>query len=325
MADAAKLALEAPDAAPFETRDTHGTIKGTVDAAGEAMRAGAGILVGPLTAGDTSAVAALARPRNVPVLAFTSDRTAAGPGVWAMGITPAQQVRALVRAVRLDNKVRTGAVLPSNPFGNALAQGLLEAAGDFGLPMPQIVRYQPSAAGLDDAIKRMSGASGEPPLDSAAPPAIDALLIGTTVDATVQAIPVLQRYGLGPERVRILGTALWARDATRLSGIAGAWFPGPDPQIRSRFEQAYLTRYGKPPRDLASIAFDAAGAARAVTSPSGVDVSGLLRPEGFAGADGVFVLLPDGRVRRGLAVFEIGPSGAQVRIPAPQSLAGPGS
>ena len=108
--------------------------------------------------------------------------------------------------------------------------------------------------------------------------------------------------------MRLLGTALWARDASRLSALAGALYAGPDPQTKQVFERNYAARYDSPPRDLASIAFDAAGAARAVSGPAGVNANALLNPNGFSGADGVFVLLPDGRVRRALALFEIGAS-----------------
>ncbi len=41
----------------------------------------------------------------------------------------------------------------------------------------------------------------------------------------------------------------------------------------------------------------------------------LTQPQGFAGADGAFALRPDGRVRRGLAVFQVGPEGARIVDP----------
>lgn len=329
MLRAARLALEGGNGPAFDAEDTKGTPDGAAAAARVGLAAGAGIMVGPLTAAETAAAAPVARAANVPVLAFTSDNAQAQPGVWTMGITPAQQVRTLVQAVRADNKSRLGAVLPRNPFGDALADGLMQAADEARLPPPQIVRYQPGAGALDTALSQIAGSTGAPlpsPVAApspAAPPTIDALLVGTTADATVQALPALTRYGLGPDRVRLLGTALWARDASRLPALAGAWYAGPDPRTKQVFERNFASRYGSPPRDLASIAFDAAGAARAVSGPAGVNANALLNPNGFSGADGVFVLLPDGRVRRALALFEIGASGVSVREPGAPSIAGP--
>ena len=181
------------------------------------------------------------------------------------------------------------------------------------------MRYKGNSVGsVEAALKEVAGP------DPAAPPPVDALLLGTETDLTVQAIPVLSRYGLGTDRVRILGTTLWARDAARLSALNGAWYAAPDPAVRAAFEQRYAARYGGPPAGFASIAFDAAAAARATAGPNGFNPNTLMRPDGFAGADGVFVLLPDGRVLRGLALFEIGPNGARVRQPGPRSLTAPG-
>jgi branched-chain amino acid transport system substrate-binding protein len=126
-------------------------------------------------------------------------------------------------------------------------------------------------------------------------------------------------------QVRVLGPALWARDATRLSAFTDAWYAAPDPSQRAAFEQRYNARFHQPPRDFASLAYDAAGIARSASGPGGVDPAALLRPEGFSGADGLIALLPDGRVRRGLAIFEIDRGGSHIVQPSPTTLAAPGS
>lgn len=317
---AAKLAFEPNSTTAFDTQDTRGTPEGAAKAARAAIDAGAGIVVGPLTAGETSAVAPVATARNVAVLALTSDAAKAQPGVWPLGLTPGQQVRTLVRAAAADNKRRIGAILPSNPFGESLAAGLVPAAAEAGLPPPLILRYQ-AQSGLDAAITQMGTPSNAPGSSPGNPLAIDALLLGTPADVTIKVLPDLIRLGMGPDRIRILGTALWARDADKLAPLAGAWFAGPPAATLKVFSDNYIAHYGTPPRDVASIAFDAAAAAHAVTGPNGVDVSVLLNPSGFAGANGVFRLLPDGSVRRSLALFEIGPNGLQPRPVPPEGSA----
>ena len=303
MLRAARLALQSGDGAPFDERDTKGTQEGAAAAAKAAIAGGAGIVVGPLTAAETDAVAAIAGSANVPVLAFTSDASKARPGVWPLGITPAEQVRTVVRAARADGKFRLGALLPRNAFGDALANGLAAAAQDSGLPPPRIVRY--AATGIESGIAEIAATSGTVPPD--------ALLLGGSADATIAALPALTRAGLGPDRVRLLGTALWAQNVPKLGALAGAWFAAPDPDKLAIFEQNYMARYGMPPRALASIAYDAAAAAKAVTGPAGVNTGLLLNRSGFSGPNGLFVLLPDGSVRRSLAVFEIDPAGVRLR------------
>ena len=346
----AQLALDRPDAPPLDVRDTGGTPAGAAAAARAALDAGVGVLLGPLTTTETASVAPIAVAAGVPVLAFTSDSTQAQPGVWTLGITPAQQVRRLVMAVQADGKTRLAAVVPQNPFGEALATGYRSAAAEAGLPEPQLLRYGNGFAGLNAALKDVSGYNtrrgaiedqqraararrdadgrreandlGQLPVP---PPPVDALLLGAAGDQLGQAAPLMAFYDIGPGQVRILGPAIWAREAPRLGALSGAWFAAPDPAQRQAFVQRYTAKYNAPPRDLASLAYDAAAIARVTADANGFPLASLLRAEGFGGADGLLGLLPDGQVRRGLAIFEIDGTGAHIVQPAPDSLSAPGT
>lgn len=349
MLRAAQLSLDQPGAPTLDARDTAGTPAGAAEAAKLAIAAGTGLLLGPLTTGETAAVAPLAKAAGIPVLAFTSDATLAQPGVWTLGITPAQQVRRLVLAVQAEGKTRLAAVLPSNAFGDAMANGVTAAAGGAGLAPPSVLRYGSGFPALNAALKTVSGydarrgaveqqqqqarargdadgrrQAAELGRQTPPPPPVDALLLGAVGEPLGQALPLLAAYDIGPEQVRILGPAFWGRDASRLSALAGAWYAAPDPRQRAPFEQSYAAKYNAPPRDLASLAYDAAGVARIASGSGGFASGALTRPEGFTGADGLLGLQPDGQTRRGLAIFEIDRGGSHVVQPAPQTLQAPG-
>ncbi len=345
MQQAIQLVLAQPGSPPLDVRDTGGTAAGAASAARAALAGGDGLILGPLTAAETAAVAPIAQAAAVPVLAFTSDSAQARPGVWPLGVTPEQQVRRLVGAVQAEGKTRIAAVLPQNAFGDALANGLAQAAGE-----AQVRRYAPADfASLDAAMKDVADyanrrgaiearqqaarASNDPEGRRAAaqigqeappPPPFDALLLGTVGDQLVEVAPLLTAYDIRPDQLRIMGPALWERDAARLPPLAGAWFAAPDPATRQPFIDAFTAKYGAPPRPLASLAYDAAGLARAAAGPAGFEMGSLVRPEGFAGADGVLALTPDGHVRRGLAIFQVDAGRSHVVEPAPQTLAAPG-
>jgi len=335
---AAQLSLDQGGGLPLDARDTHGTPAGAAEAARAAVAGGAGIILGPLTAGETGAVAPLARAAGVPVLAFTSDVAQAQPGVWAMGVTPGQQVRRLVLAVQAEGKTRLGAVVPQNAFGDALATGMTASASEAGLPPPQVLRYSNGFVGLNASLKEVSNYAARhggqepqgrpadaPPADPTAAPPLDALLLGASGPQLGQAAPLLGFYDIGPAQVRVFGPATWAREASQLSALAGAWYAAPDPSARVPFEQNYAAKYGSPPRDLASIAYDAAGVARASLDRMGYSAQLLMRPQGYIGADGPFRLLPDGQVERSLAIFEIDRGGSHIVQPAPGTPAAPGT
>jgi branched-chain amino acid transport system substrate-binding protein len=345
MLQAAQLALAAPGAPMLDAKDTGGTPQGAAAAAQAAIAAGDRLILGPLTSAETAAVAPIARAASVPVLAFTNDSTQALPGVWSLGITPGQQVHRLVTAVQADGKTRFAALLPQNDFGQALATALNQATAANGLPPPNVQLYQPrSMASINQTTRSISDyADRRGPIDAQIraaraentaagrakaqqlarqpipPPPFDALLLGDTDGGLAEVAAMLPYYDIDASVVRILGPALWAVSGSGGGQIVGAWYAAPDPSSRDAFAQAYQTKYGAPPPPLADLAFDAAAIARVVAG-QGYAAGALTQPNGFAGVDGWLVLLPDGQVRRGLAVFQIQRGGGtQVIAPAPAS------
>ncbi len=350
---AAQLALGAPGSPMLDVRDTQGTPQGAAAAAQAALAAGARLILGPLTAPETAAVAPVARAAAVPVLAFTTDPAQAQPGVWTLGITPGQQVRRLVGAMVARGKTRFAAVLPDTDFGHAMGVALTQATQQAGAGAPDIRFHGAGNTAIADAMRDVSdfahrrGAIEDqvraardrhdaPGTQLAAqlaqqpvPPApFDALLLADTGDRLAWLSTFIAYDDLGPPGVRILGPALWALPAARAGASLGdAWYAAPDnaAPARAGFDQAYTDKYGSPPPGLADGAYDAASIARAVAGPDGFPLAALTRPEGFPGVDGPLALDPDGRVRRGLALFELSGGAGSVIEPAPETVPAPGT
>lgn len=350
LVQAAQLALAPPGSPHLDVRDTGGTGPGAAAAAQAAISAGDGLIIGPLTAAETAAVAAPARNAGVAVLAFTNDPAQAQPGVWTLGITPAQQVRRLVGAVMAQGKTRFAAVLPPSEFGAAMGRALTQALATAGAPAPDIHVHDGTNPGIQAALRQVSDyANRRGPIQAKIeearakntpegrkeaaelrkqpiPPApFDALLLADTGEKLAWAATFLPYYDIDPPAVRVLGPALWASPAGRGGAeLNGAWYAAPDQSARTAFDQDYQSKYGAPAPGLADFAFDAAAIGRVLAAGGGYSVGSLCRPEGFAGVDGVLALQPDGTVRRGLAVYEIQRGGPTVVDVAPTSLSAPG-
>ncbi|HEB80025.1 MAG TPA: hypothetical protein ENI79_06090, partial [Rhodospirillales bacterium] len=90
MQNAAQLAMFAFPDDRFEllVHDTRGTPEGAIDAVGLAIGDGAYLVLGPLLRASVRAVAPAARAANVTVIAFSSDKSVAGQGVFTMGFHP---------------------------------------------------------------------------------------------------------------------------------------------------------------------------------------------------------------------------------------------
>jgi branched-chain amino acid transport system substrate-binding protein len=347
----AQLALDVPGAPPLDVKDTGGTADGAAAAAHAAIADGAGLILGPLTSAETAAVAPIARAANVAVLAFTNDPSQAQPGVWPLGITPGQQMRRVVAAAQSQGKSQFAALLPDSDFGHVMGQALTQATGASGSPEPEIRYYASGMSAINAAARGVSGyASRRGPIDaqmraaraegtpegrhqaqelaksSVPPPSFNALLLADTGEALSDIASLLPYYDIDRSAVQIVGPAqLWASSAGGSGQFPGAWYAAPDPAARANFAQAYSAKNGGDPSPIADLAYDAASIARAL-GRQGFSVAALTQPAGFIGADGWFALLPDGQVRRALAVFAIERGGAaQMVEPAPQSGNVPGA
>ena len=347
IVNAVKLGL-GPGAASLDVIDTGSTPQGAASAAKQAVADGAGLIIGPLTDTEAAAVAPVTMPAHVDVLSLTSDASEARAGLWTLGITPAAQVEALLRAANTQGHGTVAALLPQSPLGDAIGRALQADAAS-----ATVQTYAPgSFSSMNDALRSISDYSGRRgPIDAQIkqlrgshtvagrqeaarlartpipPPPFNALFVGETGSGLGELASLMPYYDVNPGPVLVLGPGLWAADpgAVSAAGFNGALFAAPDPAAAAGFVASYSSAYGAPPSPLAGIAYDAGAIARVTAGTGQINQAALTNPSGFSGADGVLVLDPDGSVRRGLAVFQVGSGGAQIVQPAPASLSSPGS
>jgi len=300
MLRAAQLALSVPGSPVLESKDTKGTAEGAEAAAQSAIEAGARMILGPLTSAETARIAPLARSARVPVLAFTTDRAQAQPGIWTLGITPEQQVRRLVAGILQTNHGPIAALLPDDDFGKAMADELARDVAEAGQPPPFIRMHGPGKDAIAAAVADLAATT-----TADQPPPFAALLLGATGNDLKILVAALKAAHVDEEPVQIMGPALWALPASGSQALVGAWFAAPDPAARAQLIKDYTARYKEAPPGLADLAHDAASIARVLGDHGQLNAAGLVQPAGFAGVDGRFNLLPDGHVRRALAIFKV--------------------
>lgn len=353
MEQAAKLAFAEPSAPKLDVRDTGGTPAGAAQAAQAAIAAGDGIILGPLTKDETAAVAPIAQKADVNVLAFTNDETLDAPGLWTLGISPGQQVRRVISFAAQNGRTRTAAVLPENAFGQIMAAALRDETQHLGEPAPQIGFYQSGnfssltatvrsvsdfngrGAGLEARMRAARDQDNQAGRILAAklsrepipPPPFDTLLLAATGEQLAEMGTLLPYFDVGAPAVQLAGPMLWAQDATSMAthdGLRGAIYAAPDPALRAAFVQKFeAANGGGAPPTLDDVAFDGAAIAVLAAHEGGFTTQVLTNPTGFLGTDGVLVLLDNGQVRRGLAVFKVTPGGPTIISPAPLRLTTP--
>ena len=301
-------------------KDTRGTPGGAQAAAKEAIAEGAELILGPLFAGSVKAVAPVAKAANVPVMAFSTDQTVAGNGVYLLSFLPSQEVKRVVEFAAERGAKNFGAVLPTSPYGTLVEKAMVTAVPRRGGKIVTVARYGRTASGLAAPVKQMTTAVQQS--------GVNAVMVaeGGTLLKTLG--PALQKAGVGKPNVQLIGTGLWDEQGIgSVAGLTGGWFAGPAPGAKSSFERRFKSAYGRQPPRIASLSYDAVSLSVALSrGPQGDRFSAakLTNPEGFAGVDGLFRFTPNGLNQRGLAVIEVTASGSRVVSPPPSRFSGAG-
>lgn len=333
-------------------QDTKGTPEGAAEAARLAVGDGATMIVGPLLASSVRAVADIARAANVPVVAFSSDRTVVGDGIYTMGFFPGDEVRRVMDYAATKGARRFALLAPRGPYGDAVLGAMHDASArlgvevaraefydpqgsEFSAPVKDIANYEERRRALEDqrrilaarddevsqlALKRLEN------LQTIGDPPFDALLVADGGKRLVAVAALLPYYDIDPKQVKILGTGQW--DEQGLGGepaLIGGWYAAPDPAVRQAFSDQYFAAFGQRPHRLATLAYDATALA-VVLGGQDQGYNGpfshatLSQPGGFIGRDGIFRFHVDGAAERGLAVLEVGRREAVVIDPAPKAF-----
>jgi branched-chain amino acid transport system substrate-binding protein len=299
-------------------KDTKGTAAGAADAARRAIAEGARLIVGPLTAAEVEAVQPLAAAAGINVLAFSNVAKVAGNGVFVLGFLPQQEAARIARYAVSTGLDHLAVMAPSNDYGQLAATSFKKAGEAAGATVDPII-YYPPGGDLRMAAQQL-GAGGRFTFNAVLLPEPEP----AKLRSAATALPAAQ---IDPTRIRLLGTSRW--EAPRLGqepALVGGWFAAAPPEARTSFEQRFATAFGHTPQRLATLAYDAVGVAAVLerTPGAGFSAAALENPSGFAGADGIFRLLPDGTAERGLAVLQVEQDGTSVLSPAPESFEGTG-
>jgi len=102
------------------TAEDSGSGSEAASAARTLLAEGAEVIVGPLFSQSVAAVAPLARDKGVPVLAFSTDASVAGDGVYLLSFLPQAEVRRVVRFAASRGHSAFGAMLPATAYGEVV-------------------------------------------------------------------------------------------------------------------------------------------------------------------------------------------------------------
>jgi ABC-type branched-subunit amino acid transport system substrate-binding protein len=292
-------------------KDDAGNPQGAQAGTQQALAEGAEIILGPLFATSVPATAQLTRARGVSVIAFSTDSSVAGRGVYLLSFLPESDVNRIIDYAASTGKRSFAALLPDNAYGNVVEATFKQAVGRKG---GRIVAFEKYGADRATPARTVAQALGS----------ADALLLADDGDSVVTAADALTAAGANLKNIQLLGTGLWDNPRVFASpALQGGLFAAPDPSGFRSFSGRYRTKFGADPVRTATLAYDAVALVAALARTQGqqrFSPETLTNPSGFAGIDGLFRFRADGTNERGLAVMRVGSGGATPVAGSPKSF-----
>lgn len=221
MKNAAELALSEFNTPNIQllVKDDGGSAPNAQFAVQQAMDEGAEIILGPLFAQSVQAAATSAKPRGVPIIAFSTDSSVASRGVYLLSFLPESDVTRIVSYSIATGKKSFAAMIPDNAYGSVVEARFREIVSQRGGRIVALERYSSDRPRMAEAAKVVAQAARN----------ADALFIPDGADSVPFIVQSLTDAGVNTKRLQLLGTGLW--DDPRIfndTALHGGAFAAPD-------------------------------------------------------------------------------------------------
>ena len=194
----------------------------------QAMDEGAEIIIGSLFAHTVRAVGSVARPRNIPVIAFSTDASIAARGVYLLSFLPESDVVRVIGYAFSTGKRSFAGLIPDNAYGSVVEASFREDVARRGGRVVALERYSSEKGKQAEAIRLVAQAAR----------GADAIFIPDGPDAAPGVVLALTNAGV-TKRTQLIGTGLW--DDQRVfqdAGMQGGLYAAPDPAGYASFVAA---------------------------------------------------------------------------------------
>jgi ABC-type branched-subunit amino acid transport system substrate-binding protein len=292
-------------------KDDGGSPQGAQQGTQQALGEGAEIILGPLFAASVPATAQLTRTRGTSVIAFSTDSSVAGRGVYLLSFLPESDVNRIIDYAAGTGKRSFAALVPDNAYGNVVEAAFKQAVGRKG---GRVIAFEKYTADRSAAVRTVAAALGS----------ADALMIADDGESVVATADALTAAGVNLRNIQLLGTGLWDNPRVFASAaLQGGLYAAPDPSGFRSFAGRYRSKYGAEPVRTATLTYDAVALVAALARTQGAQrfaAETLTNPSGFAGIDGLFRFRSDGTNERGLAVMKVATGGGVAVAGSPKSF-----
>ncbi len=338
--------------------DTLGTPEGARIAIKEAIKQQVDIVIGPVFSSEVKAIRDIAIRENIEVLAFTSDPSVLGKGIYTLALLLPQQIERIVKYACGVGKKNIAIITQDNTFGELVVNSAISSSYkcDNGAQISNVAYFSPKEGDMISVIKSIAGDRStfvdatrrkqkqegeygadykleegeEEEIDFLSvyssswqiPLDFDALIIADEGANLRSLSAVLNYYDITSEEVMFLGTQQWSDSKlSQEKGLLGGIYPEIPVSGFIEFAKRYKDIYKTVPPRIASQVYDGIALVSLLANNKDFSREALTDASGFSGVDGIFRLNSNGRSERGLSIMRISHPQSIVLESAPATFA----
>ncbi|WDR07342.1 penicillin-binding protein activator [Devosia rhodophyticola] len=314
MANGARLAMNyietsgsISDNITVVLKDSGGSAGGAAQATRAAVAEGASLILGPLKADQVRAAGSVARAAGVPVIGFSNDASAAGPGVYLLSVLPENEVKRSLTLAQAQGRKGFAAIFPNTAFGRVQERAFVQASRSLGVTPAAIYHFSNENEARSVTAQLLPQIAGGQ---------VDAVFLPDRGTAPSFGA-MIEQGGINRSAIAIIGSADWEGDNAirNASYLTGAIYPAVDPAGYNAIASDYQRQFGSTPHPLTTIAYTAtilANASALSMATPRYDAATMTAPAGFRGRDGIFRFKPNGQADYALVVKQVVPGGSSV-------------
>ena len=280
-------------------RDSGNTEEKAISAAKELEKEGVSILIGPIFSDQASAIRKEIN-KEIPIFSFTNDESIKQKGLWALGFSPQQQIKAIFKEIKNNSINNVAIITPNNNYGEIALQESRKQSTQNNIKIHNIYIFDVLSndfSGLGKLLNEEKNIKYK------------GLLIIASGKQLKEISARAQYRGIDPKEIKYFGISGWNNpEVLDEPALLGGHFIAPQQSSYEAFVSRYFKIYNSVPLEISGLGYDIlalCSIALKQTESMPDFINFLTNPSGFNGIFGFFRVDKNGTILRKFVSYKV--------------------
>ena len=280
-------------------RDSGDTEKKAISAAKELEREGVSILIGPIFSSQALAIRQEIN-KEIPIFSFTNDESIRQKGLWVLGFSPQQQIKAIFKEIKNNAIKNIAIIVPNSFYGEISLQESRRQSTQYNINIHNIYFYDVLSNNFSELGKILHKEKNKK---------YKGLLIIASGKQLKEIAARAQYRGINPKEIKYFGISGWNNpEVLDEPALIGGHFIAPQQSSFEAFVSRYFKIYNSTPLEISGLGYDilalcAVALKQTDSIPDFIDF--LTKPSGYNGIFGFFRIDQNGEILRKFVSYKV--------------------